>query len=168
MKFSKALIKGFFKKEEKSVRVIYNETYRLLFHIAFNLLHHKEDSEDVVSETFKKMFETNETLIDTSNFISYMAMICKNLSLDIIKRRKFASTEFDDNHGGTNDIYSSELLNLVTKTLTEDEFNVFMYRAYYELSFKEIASIVDKNESRCRGIYFEAKKKLNKKKDLFL
>lgn len=57
MKFSKALIKGFFKKEEKSVRVIYNETYRLLFHIAFNLLHHKEDSEDVVSETFKKMFE---------------------------------------------------------------------------------------------------------------
>lgn len=95
-------------------------------------------------------------------------MICKNLSLDIIKRRKFTSTEFDDNHGGTNDIYSSELLNLVTKTLTEDEFNVFMYRAYYELSFKEIASIVDKNESRCRGIYFEVKKKLNKKKDLFL
>ena len=168
MKFSKALIKGFFNKEEASVRVIYNETYRLLFHIAFSYLRQKEDSEDVVSETYKRMFEANKSLLDKNNFTSYMTMICKNLSIDFLNKRKLNSKEFDENIGGTSDVYSSNLLNLVNEILSKDEFNVFIYRAYYELSFKEIASIVDKNESRCRGIYFEAKKKLKSKKELFL
>lgn len=168
MKFSKALIKGFFNKEEASVRVIYNETYRLLFHIAFSYLHQKEDAEDIVSETYKRMFEANKSLLDKNNFTSYMATICKNLSIDFLNKRKLISKEFDEDFGGISDVYSSNLLNLVNEILSKDEFNVFIYRAYYELSFKEIASIVGKNESSCRGIYFAAKKKLKSKKELFL
>lgn len=95
MKFSKALIKGFFNKEEASVRVIYNETYRLLFHIAFSYLHQKEDTEDIVSETYKRMFEANKSLLDKNNFTSYMATICKNLSIDFLNKRKLISKEFD-------------------------------------------------------------------------
>lgn len=168
MKVSRALIKGFFNKEEGPVRIIYNSTYRLLFHIAFSYLHQKEDTEDIVSETYKRMFETNCTLVNPNNFTSYMAMVCKNLSLDFLKRKKTIDQEYDETLDGKNDYYQSDLLNKLKEVISEEEFNVFIYHAYYDLSFKEISKLLDKTESRCRGIYFEAKKKIKNKKELFL
>ena len=168
-KFSKSTIKYFFLKDEEAVRVIYMKTYRLLFHIAFSYLQNVEDSEDVVSLTYQKVLNYDDVKIKSSEeFIGLISKICKNSALDFLKRNKHVSDlELDENMVSSEEHYST-ILDDLQKILTKDQYDVFIYKAYYELSYKEISSLINKSETRCRGIFLEAKKIIKEHKEMFL
>ena len=168
-KFSKSTIQYFFLKDEEAVREIYIKTYRLLFHIAFSYLQNLEDSEDIVSLTYQKMLNYDESRIkDSDEFIRLICKICKNSALDFLKRNKYNSNlELDENMVPSEEHYSL-ILDDFQKILTKDQYDVFIYKAYYELSYKEISSLINKTETRCRGIFLEAKKIIKDHKEMFL
>lgn len=165
---NKSLISHFLEKEEAAAKYVYKELYRFLFHIGYSYLNNKEDAEDIVNETFVKLLEnTGPVPSYPTYFVSYVAKIAKNLSIDLIRKRENESSlELDDNSISSHDSYVSPMLDSIRKILSKEQYDVFMYHAYYGLRFGEIASIVDRSASRCRGIYLEAKELLKQNKEV--
>lgn len=168
-KFSKTDIRYFFLKDENIVKKVYNETYRLLFHIAFSILSNKEDAEDMVSETYYKVLSYDfNKLKNSQKFVSFLTITCKNLCLDLLKKKqKEANLEINDNMLMSHDEETS-LIGEIKKVLSKQEYDVFIYHAYFGLSYKEISPLINKNETRCRVIFSNARKILRQNKELFL
>lgn len=160
-------IKYFFLKDEQAVKEVYNNTYRLLFHIAYSLLGRKEDAEDSVMETYLKALKYEGNKIKKpSKFISFLCSICRNTSLDLIKKKEKEILIGNEETFVTNE-YHSYIIKEIEKILNKDQYDVFMYRVYFGLSYKEISSLVNKKEGRCRSIFIEAKKAIKEHKEIF-
>lgn len=166
--FDKETIKYFFLKDENAVKKVYMGTYRLLFHIAFSFVNVKEDAEDIVSETYKRAFQGKiEDIKKPKFFIPYLCSICRNYALDFLKRRSNEVFITKDVEAVSYDAYKSDLLDKVRQILTKEQYDVFIYRGYFELPFKEISSLINKEESACRRIYYDARQILKSHKELW-
>ncbi len=163
------VVKYFFLKDETAVKDVYNATYRLLFHIANSILTNKEDSEDVVSKTYQDMLRKEEPFKGTyREFVNYLCECVRNNALTEVKKiNRMANVTIDDNMASTNDKYISPMLEAIRQLINKEQYDVFFYHAYYDLSFKDIAMIINKTPARCRGIYFETKKILSLHKEVF-
>lgn len=154
MKIDSQAIRGFFQKNERCVEGVYYATSRLLKYVAFSILRNEGRAQEIVMETYLKAW--NSPYPKDVSFVSWLCSIAKNLALDDL--RKSPSCEELTEDRGSNSSYSTlweELENLLSPL----EFNVLIERAYFELSFKEIASLNQLSSSSARGIYKRAREK---------
>ena len=149
MKIDSQAIRGFFQKNERCVEGVYCATSRLLKYVVFSVLHNEGRAQEIVMETYLKAW--NSPYSKDVSFVSWLCSIAKNLALDDL--RKSPSCEEWTEDRGSSSSYSTlweELENLLSPL----EFSVLIERAYFELSFKEIASLNQlPSSSSTRGIY---------------
>lgn len=164
------LINEFKNGNHEAAKVVYETIFRLIYHIAFSFLNNEQDAEDIVHETFMKLYDKDINVPHNHKaFISFACKTAQNLSLDLVRRKKFISDkEITDNDVSSNDKDVSNMLENIKKILTNEEYNVFIYKGYFELSYKDISPLVDKSPSRCRVIYHDARIKLQQNKEMFL
>lgn len=169
MKIKKELVQQFFLKDEKAVYDIYNYYFRLIKSIALDILRDDSYADDIVQETFLKALDSKDTYHEEDSFSSWLCTIAKNLSLN--KRKDLLHyTVFDmnenkpvliekENHKDV--LYESKLLNQIRSLLNEEEYHIFILRAYYDFSFVEIAELKnEKSVSKVRSQYHRLLKKL--------
>ncbi len=73
------------KMSEECFTSLYNENMLFVYRIAFSYLKNKEESENVMQETFMKLYSTPPK--DLSTIKSWLATVAKNLSLNQLKRK---------------------------------------------------------------------------------
>lgn len=155
MKIDSQAVRGFFQKNERCVEGVYYATSRLLKYVAFSILRNEGRAQEIVMETYLKAWRSPYSK-DVS-FVSWLCSIAKNLALDDLRKNPSCEELAEDR--GSNSSYSTlweELENLLSPL----EFNVLIERAYFELSFKEIASLNQlPSSSSARGIYKRAREK---------
>ena len=61
---------------------------RLVFAQVYSILHHRQETEDIVQETFLKAYKTLWRLRQPEKFQSWLLSIARNRALDAIRRRK--------------------------------------------------------------------------------
>lgn len=167
---NKSLISHFKKHDENAINYVYKDTYQLLYHVSFSILNNREDAEDTVNESYIKILNCTDGIPkDPKAFVSYICTICKNLSFDLLRKRKNESfEEITDEKVATKDSYISPLLEEIRALLSKEQFDIFIYHGYYKLPFDSIGKIVEKSPQRCRGIYSEARKILLDHKEVLL
>ncbi len=129
---------------------IYNENMSFVYRIAFSYLKNKEESENVMQETFMKLYLNPPK--DDSKIKNWLVVVTKNLCLNQLKKQK----------------KEKEVLSVMAKNMKSDnrqsestgkvdilfcmnripEKYAFVLRMYYlgEMSIKAIASSMDINE----------------------
>lgn len=131
-------------KMEKVFNKIYAEYSYLVFYVAFEIVHRKEDAQDIVNETFLKMYENRHKLQSGRNLKYYLVTIAKNLAINAKKvSARFVS--YDDNLDPGTSETSDEFAEYIAKFsefLTPDEVSLVVYRLLYEYPFKEIARMM--------------------------
>lgn len=160
MHLSSSSIQGFFRQNEKDFRIVYEKTFRLLKHVSFAILHDDEAANDIVHDTYVKVLSQKATkeFSNEKKFVSYLARVAKTLSLDALaKRKNVSSLEYDI---PVEEKYDGDYLRIAKETLSQEEFDVVMFRLYHGLRFSTIASLYDRSASSIRGEYFRAIKKL--------
>lgn len=74
-------------KKEKFVALM-KEAEPTLFHVAFSILHHEQDSADAVSEAIVKAYEGKDTLRNPAYFKTWMVRIVINECYGMLRKNR--------------------------------------------------------------------------------
>ena len=143
--------------DEKFIQ-IYEENKTSIFRIAFSYLRVKEDAQDVLQDTFLKLYMNPPK--DDSNLFGWLARVARNNCLDIIKKKKKEKEYFLKYQ---EEFHSDEKkFDILKYVLMLDEKYSSVIRLYYygDLSIKDISTVLKISESNVKKRLERAREKL--------
>lgn len=122
-------------------------------------------AEDLLQETFVRLFEAGKKGRDLDNFPAYLMTIARNMCLTHRARNQRALVPVEDFHLTVRDVpyEQQELLQLIQASLEllpEDYREAFVLREYNGLTYQEIAEVIGQSIDVVKVRIFRAKKKL--------
>ncbi len=164
------LVKRCAAKDALAQKELYDRYAAKLFPICMRYAGNKMDAEDVLQEAFIKIFAHISKLKSPEALEGWMKRIIVNTSLKLISKRKRAkdSADLDDvieyskEVGPISEMSEQEILNLVSN-LPSGYRTVFNLYAIEGFKHKEIAEILQIEESTSRTQLLKARKLLMKK-----
>ncbi len=158
------------RKEEAFSRLAALYKERLYWHIRHIVKNH-EDANDVLQNTFIKIFRYIKNFKGDSKLYSWMYRIATNESITFInkkaKRLQLSSQEMQDYlvDNLESDVYFEGdkiqlALHKALSTLPEKQRQVFNMKYFQDLKYKEIAEILEVSEGACKSNYHHASKKI--------
>jgi len=140
-----------------------------LFNTSIRVLKNKHDAQDIVHDAFIKGFQNIEKLDDDGSLIAWLKRITINCSLDFLKKKKKLNW-LDDGHliieEGDEisfDEKSHLSIDIIKKAIDQlkDKYRIIVVLYLIEsYSHKEIAEILNLNESTVRNQYRRGKNQL--------
>ena len=151
-----------------------------IFRTVFYRVRSRADAEDITQDVFLKAFQKISSIKDASKFRGWLFSIALNRIKDFYRKRRFRSlfkTEDEniDSHPPVED--ESDQPETLDQVLREDfwrqvmqvldklskmEREVFMLRFFDQLSIREIADVLKKNESTIKTHLYRALAKFKK------
>ena len=138
-----------------------------LFRFAFSSLRNREEAQDVVQESFARVWEKVKT-VDFAKAKSYLFTTAHHAMVDEVRQRQhFASIEdfspTDDRavHNPYPDV--NEILHKAIATLPEAQRNALLLRDYEGYSYQEIGDITGMSEAQVKVNIFRARTTLKNK-----
>ncbi|MDG1040899.1 MAG: RNA polymerase sigma factor [Polaribacter sp.] len=152
----------------KKLVTLYKE--RLYWHIRKIVISH-DDADDVLQNTFIKIFRGIGAFKQESQLFSWMYRIATNESISFInKRAKENNVDISDYQYSLVSNLDSDLhfdgdqiqliLQKAIKTLPTKQQLVFNMKYFEELKYKEISEILETSEGALKASYFHAVKKI--------
>ena len=166
----KALIEAFQEGDEFAFVSLYNRYKGAVYAFCVKMLLDRAQAEDVLQETFLRVFENRDRLSNTASFKSWLFTIARNQCLNQL-RRSNRQTPLDEGkevrHRMTDTPVSrlekSERIELVNRYLAKlkpDYREVIVLREYQNLSYEEIAAVTRSTMSAVKSRLFKARRKL--------
>jgi RNA polymerase sigma-70 factor (ECF subfamily) len=139
-----------------------------VYRVAYALLRNKQDSEDVVQDTFMKLFRSRawESMTDERAFL---ARTTYRLALDRLPKRNFDSLEFDVASAAPGPEQSAVSVNMesavhrMIDALPEELRQVLVLSAIDDLNSRQIAAILAMSEGTVRTRLMRARQLLREK-----
>ena len=149
-----------------------NELYRLALRITLN----PAEAEDVVQETMIKVWNRRDQWDEIDSIEAFCLTICRNLSLDKMKKMTNQSQSLSEGEHDTPDhSYSSNpeeqavqqdritLVRRLINELPEKQRSVMQLRDFEGKSYKEIADIMAISEEQVKVNIFRARQAIRQK-----
>ncbi len=163
----KRLINLLKNKSESAFVELYNNYSKALFGICLRYSKEKTDAEDILQESFIRIFQNIESFNNIGSFEGWLKKIVVNVSINYYRKKVKSIIEFTDeekfeNAVDTNvfsELTSKEILQLV-QSLPEGYriiFNLFAIEGY---KHNEIAEMLQITESTSKTQFMKAKKAL--------
>ena len=155
--------------EQSRFEVIYHEYFPLMFHIAYQILHHQQDAEDAVHQAFVSIAE-NITKIDqplSPQTKRYVAIIVENKAIDVHRKsQRHPITSLEDVSPGIGIPVEydgdDELVKCILE-LNPLQRQVIWLKYHYGYSLREISSMLKISLPWAIQLDQRAKKKLKKR-----
>ncbi len=155
----------------------FGELYEYFFPKIYQYIHYrvngKETAEDLVSDIFFKALRNLDSLSEPGDFQSWLFSIARNALIDhyrkIGKRREESTENIQQEpekewHTPEAHVLAAEESKEVMdslKILSPEQQEVILLRFVHELKLKEIAEVIDKNESAVKGLLYRGLQKLS-------
>ena len=148
-----------------------NELYRLALRITLN----RAEAEDVVQETLIKVWNRRERWDEIESIEAFCLTICRNISLDKMKKAENQNQSLNDEHDAPDRSYASnpgeqaeqhdkiQLIRRLINTLPEKQRSVMQLRDFEGKSYKEIAEILAISEEQVKVNIFRARQTIKQK-----
>ena len=154
----------------QNMEEIYKEYFETVRKYLFCLTHNQDISEELTQETFYKAVQKINSFKGNCKMSVWLCQIAKNLWYNELKKqKKFKNISEEDLDSIQNQIETEQLvisnddkIELYKKLqkLDDKTREVIYLRITGELSFKEIATILNKTETWTRVTFYRGKKKL--------
>jgi RNA polymerase sigma factor (sigma-70 family) len=140
-----------------------------LFRLAKRILDNVEESEDMVQETFIKLWNRRDKLDEYRSVEALAVVTTRNLCLDKLKAKKYPSESIERLRNEVEETGYEEKQDLsdmiqkihhIIKTLPELQRTVIHLRDIEGYDFDEISGILDMNENAVRVNLSRARKKI--------
>lgn len=137
------------RNEKEGLRCIYDEYNPLIYSVAAGILHNKEDAEDVTSEFFIRLWNIARKYRPGQGHRAWMITIVHNMAIDLLRKRKreYPVDEIPEPLHPHHLPYEEQLCEKISleqalDTLKEEERQVVHLKIMGELTFREIAVIL--------------------------
>jgi RNA polymerase sigma-70 factor (ECF subfamily) len=175
------LIDGLRNKEEPAFRELVSRFQDKVFNTALGLLQHATDAEDIAQEVFIQVYRSVHQFKGESLLSTWIYRITVTKSLDFLRSKKrkkrfgFVYNLFGDdnkpafdtgdfNHPGVQQERKEEaaILFKLVDGLPENQRTAFLLNKVEELSYREIAAILNTSEPAVDSLLQRAKQNLRK------
>ena len=172
--------------EESAFKELVTRFQDRVFNTALGLLQHHTEAEDIAQEVFIQVYRSIQSFKEESLLSTWIYRITVTKSLDHLRSKKrkkrfgFLSTLFGDdnlpvyepedfNHPGVlqEKKEDASILFKVIQQLPENQRTAFVLNKVEELSYREIAVILNTTESAVDSLLQRAKQNLRKKLNEF-
>jgi len=170
------IIEGCIRHERKAQRILYDKYSRLLLGICLRYAKNKEDAEDILQDSFLKIFKNIKNFSGIGAFGGWLKRITVNTAITHYhKHLKFRyHIEIEDylyietkTCGFEEDFYTSEEIHLALNELPSGYKMVFNLYAIDGYVHKEIAKMLKISVNTSKSQYSRAKGVLRKKLNTF-
>lgn len=155
---------------KQAFEMIINKYKNPLYATILRMTKNPHDAQDLVQESFIKVYQQLEKYKETGSFSSWLYRVAMNHCMDEFrkKRYKMKSIEIDEGKVIAGDhpeiIFmkkeKSRQVERLISTLPEDERIIILLRYVNELSYQEISELVNMPLSTVRNKLHRAKKKM--------
>ena len=180
------LVSRIISNDEKAFRLLVERYQTMVINTCYGFIHDQEDAQDLAQDVFIEVLHSINKFRNEAKISTWLYRIAVNKSLNYIRgRRKFQwlrkTGETYSNNKQTNDGSASELtdhdtpvsiienkertdaLHEAVNALPENQKIAFVLNKFEELSYKEIADVMNITLSAVESLIFRAKKNLQKK-----
>jgi RNA polymerase sigma-70 factor (ECF subfamily) len=163
-----AILLGCLKNQAAAQRELYNRYSPKMLAVCFRFAHNREDAEDMLQEGFIKVFSQIHTFQNKGAFEGWIRRIIVHTCINHLKKNKRFSENIDILHAGSVQIREESVPSIVQAKQIVDCIRILPvgYRTVLNLyaiegySHKEIAGMLDIEESTSRSQYTRAKQML--------
>jgi len=146
--------------------VFYDRHSTMIYSYCIKILDSQEAAQDVLQDVFVRLYEKREHYEEMTNLSGFLIRTARNLCLNI-KGKKMERTDIEDVVIPHYDspYYKkqlTEILHLAIDELPEEFREPLLLKEYMNLTYKEIADILDTTLPVVRVRIFRAKTKLKK------
>jgi len=148
------------------IEKLYKNYFTTIYKFLLCFTHDEDLAEDLTQETFYKAIKNINQFQNNSKISVWLCSIAKNLYYDHYKKsKKYNSVNIDDifnleSPEFTDNVLANQAFNDSTKDLNNESKKVVYLRIVGNLTFKEIAFILDKSEVWTRVTFYRCKEKM--------
>ena len=169
----RALIEAFQTGDDFAFVSLYNRYKDAVYAFCVKMLLNREMAQDVMQDTFLRIYENRERLLKTDSFKAWLFTIARNQCLNQLRRNNWQVPMDDDmvppalvsgaKQTPIAELEKSEKIQLVNRFLSElkpDYREVIILREYQNMSYQEIAAVTRSTMSAIKSRLFKARRKL--------
>ena len=164
MKISSEIIRRLKERDEEAFEIVYDEYENLIYYIAYSITKNRENAEEIVQDTFLRMFNSIRSYDEKGKFKQWLMQIARNLSYNKVTRDKERDNVYDEEALRTVKAAPStaHIILTIQGILDEDSANIVILRVIYNFSFKEIAEETNLSIGKVQSMYYSSMKILKK------
>lgn len=150
-------------EENKFIDVVKKNNQRL-FVIAFSYLQNKDDAEDVLQNTFEKLWKSKTNFIDDEHIEKWLTKVCVNdcKNFFTLQFRKHKPLEEAFDISTFDKYFNLDLYNAVSSLNKKERLCIILF--YYEdMPTKEISFVTGIKESTVKSLLKRSREKLKQK-----
>ncbi len=142
---------------------IYENLGRLIFSVSLGITGKIQDAEDTLQETLVELLKCAHTYEKGTNPRAFILTVARHNALDAVRKRR-KEISIDEATIVTDDEFSDDapLASELLSHLDEDEREIILLRIYGELSFSEVAKIMNISVFAAQKRFQRVIKKLKK------
>ncbi len=147
---------------ESALTILINRHLRAVYNFVYRLTYNKENTEDIVQETFFKVWKNLKKFRVGENFKTWLFTIARNSTIDFLRKKKeYVFSDFENTEGGNHladsltdpEPLPDALVEQLEKTKMLEELlsklsllyrEVLMLRYNEDLTFEEISKVLGK------------------------
>lgn len=175
------LIKGIQQSDRQAFRILVETYQKMVVNTCLGIVHNQADAEDLAQDVFMEVFRTSGNFRGDSKLSTWLYRIATNRSLNFIrntKRKRFWQSieetfaggrnnhrEISENRGDQpdneiNETQRKQVLYHAIDQLTEKQRVAFTLNKYEDLSYQQIAEIMEISLASVESLIHRAKKNL--------
>ena len=180
----KKLVERIKNRDESAFRELVENYQDMVINTCYGLLNDYNEAEDVAQDVFVEVYESINKFRGDSKIFTWLYRIAINKSINASKKNKFRKffTRIEDAFNGveTNDyeksndintkplrrlelIEDKQIIKRALENLPNNQKVAFTLHKYEDISYKEIAEIMNLSLSSVESLIFRAKQNLKKK-----
>lgn len=164
------------KGDLSAFEALYKRFHKRLYHFILRFVRERPLAEDILQETFLRIFKERKGYRKTAHFSTYLFTIGRNFCLDALKTREkrqvidnqedYVKKAMDLSNGPSGILEDAEMIEIVQReiqALPRDQRAVLLLNKYSGLSYEEIAQIAESTPSAVKQQVYRAMLSLRQK-----
>jgi len=144
---------------------LYKKYNTLVYGIAFSILKNKQDAEDVVQTVFAKIYDIDTNKLPTQKEASWLYTTTKNEAIMFLRKRDNnldldSIYDIETSNNEIDEIISKDSYNRLISKLNDKEKEIISLKILANLSFDEIANLLNEPTSTIKWRYYKSIKSL--------
>lgn len=154
--------------DAETFKKVFLPYHQKLYRIAFRIVQNQDHAEDIIQDTYIKLWEKRKDLDDINNAEAFSIIMLRNKCLDFLRSAKSKHTEeFDPNMNKISEVSITDQVEIkdkankvktIIKQLPEQQKQVLTFRDCDGYSFEEIEMIMGLSAVNIRVILSRARK----------
>ena len=147
-------------RNENNIEKLYNRYNKTVYGIAFSITKNNEEAEDIMQRVFIKIYELDKDKLPLNKEASWLYTLTKNETIDTLRKNKsyfnIENYEIESGNDELSKIIDIEYYNKIISILNKEEKEIVSLKILSDLSFDEIAKLLNKPSGTVKWKYYKA------------